>query len=103
MASVKTNLICCSSCQNGKAASEYNDNKRDGGLYTNCQECFRKASTAFWANKNFKYCSGCSVVKPLAKFTLYEGVPYQQCSKCYAKALTTQKLAEKLAANEPER
>src|SRR3977135_1735033 len=94
MASVNTDLITCASCQNGKAAIEFNANKRDGGLYTNCRDCFRKDSAAFWTNKHFKFCKGCDTVKPLAKYTLYEGVPYQQCSKCYAKTLTTQRLAE---------
>jgi len=94
MASVNTDLITCASCQNGKAAIEFNENKRDGGLYINCRDCFRKDSAAFWASKNFKYCNGCSVVKPLSKYTLYEGVPYQQCSKCYAATLTMQRLAD---------
>src|SRR3977135_4264710 len=94
MASVNTNLITCASCQNGKAAIDFNENKRDGGLYINCRDCFRKDSAAFWANKNVKYCKGCAVVKPLSKYTLYEGVPYQQCSKCYATTLTMQRLAD---------
>src|SRR3977135_1915940 len=94
MASVNTDLITCACCQNGKAAIEFNENKRDGGLYINCRDCFRKDSAAFWASKNFKYRNGCSVIKPLSKYTLYEGVPYQQCSKCYAATLTMQRLDE---------
>ena len=87
----------CKSCNTLKPYDQFRFDK-NGQPYPSCQLCFHQANALFWSTKQFKWCRGCDLDRPLRKFDYVNGSPHVKCRKCWESSVATRRAAERAQA-----